>query len=537
MQDFQPRYALPFDLSLVQKAAELGEPHAMWRLAAAYLGGEQVVASAEKAATWLEAAARAGHGIAAFDLAALLESGRLGVIHPATILFWYELAAFGQAVGADFEVGQRLLVGSGAPVNRGMARRHFERGSMNGHGRCRLALHYLELFDAPLPTQLGDAVRRIDQAAHAGDGLALYARGTTFQHGLGRELQMEKAEASMRAAAAAGYAPAMRWLGVHLRGSGTTDSLSYSQALGMMGQAARSGDVSAMAIYGAWLLEPGGPMLDEGQGRLWLDQALATGHPLAVEISGICQQWASPRGLEETDAIVATLIAARERGYHLATEALCDFAFRNYEALRHRPELSRWLTLGAVHNCIPAVAQLGVLQLWGSGAFAGIPDNQDLGLFWLQHAAEHGDLWAMEQLAHSYLSAAPGKRRVAASVALLSSAAFLGHVDAAATLAELLTYGTGLVRHPYFGAKLNEWAAQRGSSIGAGQLAWQLEHGQGVETDQAAADHWWEHSNTARGTDSPNAPIARPAHALARKRPGKVLDLRPRLRGRSGGDS
>jgi hypothetical protein len=108
-------------LPALLKAADEGDPEAMYTLAGCYEDGEEVEQDAEKAAAWYEEAAKAGHRDAMYTIATLYERGEGVDQDYEKAAEWYEKAAEAGDAVAMRTIGLFYAVGKGVQQDKQLA--------------------------------------------------------------------------------------------------------------------------------------------------------------------------------------------------------------------------------------------------------------------------------------------------------------------------------------------------------------------------------------------------------------------------------
>jgi TPR repeat protein len=125
-------------------SAAQGNPNAMYNLGLMYVDGDGVEQDYEKAAEWLEKAAKGDLAPAQYDLAALYKEG-IGVKQSlSTAAFWLQKAAEAGMTNAELELGIALYLGKGVEKNEKLGFEMFRRSAEKGNpvAQNRLAHAY-----------------------------------------------------------------------------------------------------------------------------------------------------------------------------------------------------------------------------------------------------------------------------------------------------------------------------------------------------------------------------------------------------------
>ena len=161
-------------LYIVEAAASINDPFAVWFLGNLHCTGEAGVQSDGKAFGLFERAANLG-SIAGMKSAALCLRDGLGVeVDLArSLLFWTQAAQVG-CVHSQYEVGLMHLRGSGTPKDRALASQYLNLAAMNGSIAADAVLAWIAAFeDLDLPVNFEDAFEKASRTSQESDAAQL----------------------------------------------------------------------------------------------------------------------------------------------------------------------------------------------------------------------------------------------------------------------------------------------------------------------------------------------------------------------------
>ncbi len=101
----------------LQRAAQQGDPSAMYRVGYMYYGGQGVAQSVPEAIRWFKKSAESGFAIAQFTLGNLFAEGRNLRLNYSEALRWYYYAAEQGYAPAQYQVGFMIFRGKGVPID------------------------------------------------------------------------------------------------------------------------------------------------------------------------------------------------------------------------------------------------------------------------------------------------------------------------------------------------------------------------------------------------------------------------------------
>ena len=197
---------------LLAKAVDQGSDQARWLLARLHGAGKMKGASLVKARELLEAAAQAGYGPAAYDLARLAEAGALSAGKPdkdQTVFYFKGAAESGLAV-AQYRMGNYAATGEAGARDEKAALEWFKKGAEQTHRPSMLAA-------ALLLDRAGDlkgATALLEGAANLDYAPAFNDLGVRYLQGKALPVDEKLAFALFRSAAIRGLAAAHINLGL-----------------------------------------------------------------------------------------------------------------------------------------------------------------------------------------------------------------------------------------------------------------------------------------------------------------------------------
>ena len=184
--------------ALLAKAVEQNSDQARWLLARLHGAGKIKGASLVKAREMLEAAAQAGYGPAAYDLARLAEAGALSAGKPdkdQTVFYFKGAAESGLAV-AQYRMGTYAATGEAGPRDDKAALDWFKKAADQKHPPSMLAA--ARLLDAKAATAL------VKSAADLGYAPGMNDYGVRLLKGVGIEKDEKAAATWLKKAALTG---------------------------------------------------------------------------------------------------------------------------------------------------------------------------------------------------------------------------------------------------------------------------------------------------------------------------------------------
>ena len=268
-----------------RRAAERGDPEAMFKLGNCYKEGRGVPADAGEAAQWYRRAAEAGHAKAMYSTA---------------VCFWN---------------------GNGLPKDKALAAQWAQKAADagNANGMNLLGMCYME--GQGFPKSRAEAARWYRQGAEAASPLAMHSFGVCLWKGQGIPKDATSAQQWIRKAADAGNAPSMMWLSdQYALGDGVPqdDSLAAEWCT----KAADLGDVRAVVTLGDRSYSGKGVQQDYGRAvhlyKLALEKSEYAGAMVGL---GMC--FLEGRGVpRNVVAALGWLLKASAKGYGPAMVAL-----------------------------------------------------------------------------------------------------------------------------------------------------------------------------------------------------------------------
>jgi TPR repeat protein len=200
----------PLTVATATARAERGDPRALYYLGKQYAKGAGVPQSHQKAAEYLEKAARKGHVYAQNDLGAYYSEG-LGVERDyAVAVRWFRRAASRGDHLAQYSLGRAYLHGLGVETNL-QAALVWLRKAASGN-QCDALCLLGELYRSGRPGLKEDralAVRCYISAANQGHAESLYTLGTLLERGQDVPRHLELARHCYQRAAEKRHLPAI----------------------------------------------------------------------------------------------------------------------------------------------------------------------------------------------------------------------------------------------------------------------------------------------------------------------------------------
>jgi len=240
-------------LKWLQRAADVGEPHALLFLGTRFVTGLGVPCDRAHAWALMRQAAAAGHAVAWFQLGVFREFG-LGVsIDGLEAWRWYLRAAEAGVVHAQYTVGNYYWLGQHVAKNIAEAIQWLTRATLAGHRAAKLPLALMMTKESELPKDVERGWNMLLELAEAGELAAIRALAKFYLEGRIVARDPARAFELICQAAATGDATDLCQLGMFYHyGIGT--QRDYQQAHALYLRAAQAGSGSAMqslAMYAA----------------------------------------------------------------------------------------------------------------------------------------------------------------------------------------------------------------------------------------------------------------------------------------------
>ena len=275
---------------LLAKAVEQNSDQARWLLARLHGAGKVKGASLVKARELLEAAAQAGYGPAAYDLARLAEAGALSGGKPdkdQTVFYFKGAAESGLAV-AQYRMGSYAATGDAGPRDEKAALDWFRKAADQNHPPAMLAAARMMNPNA--------AIALVKAAADLGYAPAMNDCGVRYLKGIGVPKDKEAAATWLQKAAATGLPAAELNLGV----------LENEFAGIHSATAAKAGHPVAQFLL-AFAAQNAGKLADA---FALFSQAAEASHEEAAKRRDLLKAKLSPTQMKEAEAQIATAAKA-----------------------------------------------------------------------------------------------------------------------------------------------------------------------------------------------------------------------------------
>ena len=270
---------------LLAKAVEENSDEARWLLARLHGAAKIKGASLVKARELLEAAAQAGYGPAAYDLARLAEAGALSAGKPdkdQTVFYFKGAAESGLAV-AQYRMGSYAATGEAGPRDEKAALDWFKKAAAQNHPPSMLAAARMMEANAAIPL--------VKSAAELGYAPAMNDYGVRLLKGIGVEKEEKAAAMWLKKAQAAGLPAAGLNLGILEKDSATKTVLAAAKAGHPVGQ-----------FLAAEAAEKDGKL---GDAFALFSQAAEASHEEAVKRRDALKAKLSPAQLKNAEAQIA----------------------------------------------------------------------------------------------------------------------------------------------------------------------------------------------------------------------------------------
>jgi TPR repeat protein len=219
-------------LPLLQKAADAGDPAAIFNLGLLYKNGQGVPQDYSKARPFFQKAAEAGNAAAMYNLGRLYMYG-LGIDKDYTKAYeWYQKGA---AAGDSYAInglGVLFRYGDGVSQDYGKARELFQKAVDAGNPLGMLNLGLLYESGAGVVQDYGKASALYQKAVDAGNSEGMNYLGWLYQHGRGVVQDYDKARQLYEKSADAGNSQAMARLGwMYEQGKGVAQDYGKAREL------------------------------------------------------------------------------------------------------------------------------------------------------------------------------------------------------------------------------------------------------------------------------------------------------------------
>ena len=281
-------FSLLAPILMYRRAAEMGDPKGMYKLAVCYYWEQGGLTMDEtKAMEWYQKAAEAGDATAMSDLGYAYEYGHGGLTKDeAKAVEWYQKAAEAGDVTAMCSLRYAYKYGQGGLTkDEAKAVEWYQKAAEAGYTTAMYDLGYgYEYGKGGLTKDEAKAVQWYQKAAEAGVTTAMWRLGNCYEHGKGVLIKDEaKAVEWYRKAAEAGNPTAMLYLGAcYEKGVGMLMK-DEAQAVEWYQKAAEAGDETAMCNLGsAYANGTWGLTKDEAKAVEWYQKAAEAGDATAM---------------------------------------------------------------------------------------------------------------------------------------------------------------------------------------------------------------------------------------------------------------
>lgn len=399
-----------------RKAAEKGEPEAMYHLAGLYAAGDGLPHDNEQALNWYLKAAGRGHVEAQKDLASLYALGLGTPKNRAEAERWLRAAAEQSDTEAMCRLGD-LYAADGDGLTPDMAqalawyRKAVELGSREA--QCRIGVMYFQ--GKGVPEDRAKALKLFREAARVGEPTAQFNLGVIHYNGYGVDRDVHEAARWFEEAATVGQEmarAAMRRQDIaaaHQENLRAEEEARHRAILDPLTQRAREGEANAQfALGAAYYYGQHGLPCDKAQAALWYGKAAEQNHLKALRNL--------PRMYDEGDGIP-----------------------------QDRAQAAYWYRKAAEQN-VPGSRKI-LAERYAAGD--GIPRDMKQAVYWyslLAEDSENPEISGMylRKIGKIYAEGDGMPRNVKQAVALLSEAALLGDEESPILLARLYVADKGL---------------------------------------------------------------------------------------------
>ena len=332
-----------------QKAAEIGNPNAQYKLGRMYQGygdegvptdikeafkwyhiaAKQGLADAQdylglmyyngigvpqdyaEAAKWFRKAAEQGNVDSQFYLGAIYGYGQ-GVPQDYTeAAEWYRKAAEQGAAEAQCNLGFFYEEGKGVPQDDKEAIKWYRKAAERGHARAQLNIGSMYHQGQGVPQDYTEAVKWYRKAAEQGNDIAQFDLGYMYYYGKGVPKDYTKAAEWYRKAAEQGDADAQLYLGqMYYNGKGVPKD--YAKAAEWFRKAAEQGLVDAQSMLGLMYCYGIGIPQDYTEAAKWYRKAAEQGDPNAQSMLGLMYYYGHGVTQDYTEAVKLNRKAAEQ---------------------------------------------------------------------------------------------------------------------------------------------------------------------------------------------------------------------------------
>lgn len=345
-------------ISLLQLAAERGDPEAQCNLGDAYHNGSDgVEQNYTQAIFWYRKAAEQDFAKAQTALGMCYLEGMGVKQDDGQAVYWFQKAAEQGDDEAQYNLGTCLYSGSGVGQDYKQAVEWFQKAAEKGHILAQTLLGNCYLSAQGVEQDLEQAAFWTQKAADQGNAAAQVTMGQLYEYGSGVKQDYKQAVEWYRKAAEQDYAIAQYNLGVcYTNGTGVTRD--YEQAVEWYRKAVEQGYASAQDNLGICYREGLGVKQDYKQAAYWFQKAAEQGNAVAQVNLGDCYEYGYD-GIEQDD----------EKAFY-------------------------WYQQSANQGNDIAQFNLGECFLYGEGT----AKNREMAIFWLRQAEVQGNKNAQQLL-------------------------------------------------------------------------------------------------------------------------------------------
>ena len=493
MSDSIFAFGLPDGLPRLQAGARYGIAYADWLLGLRHYHGKGVPQSFGKAAEHFRRASVGGCILGSRCYAKMLELGQVEYPGVDRALAFYLKAAHGGDFTSQKRVGDAFAYGEWGEQDLKKALHYLNLASINGDLMARAHKAFIEVTGVPLSGSPRAAVMQLDHRCRSDGGKSAYVTALLRMAGYGMDSpDCPGALEYLKLSVQQGHASAERQLGAMLM-EGNGIPADQVQAIKLLHSAAKKGDGWAQALLADAMMMGTGTFVDMDAATLWYQRSIQSGY------IGAKWHWAYCSSRVESTTLSPYMAAeamkdALAMGFSKSRETLGILATTALSGAPVDDTIIKYLEHGAVASDVVATFRLADIYFERSQESDDLEKNEAIALFWLQSGVEDGDTSAMCRLGEELITGKHADADIASGVALLNSAASLGHPGAASLLAYYLMVSPKLPRNLSLAAQMNEIAANAGNAMGMHNLALQYRKGEGVGRDEEIAAYWFNKS-------------------------------------------
>jgi len=370
------------------KAAEGGDPNAMYKLAMAYLNGNGVAQDLTEAFGHFRKAAEAGNAEAMYTLAQAYHAGQGLEKDLSQAVHWYNKAAEAGNAEAMHSLAAMYFTGEGLAKDNSRAVEWLVKAAKAGSTQAMYNLAVAYYNGDGIARDFTKAVEWFRKAAEAGDVAAMY--NLALAH-----LDINdytNARKWFISAANEGNVEAMYNLGV-IYHNGYGLARDYRKALEWYRKAAEGGDSNAMVNLGLLHHDGLGTPRDPAKAVEWYSKGAEAGNGRAM--ANLAMAYYNGDGIEkDPQRAIQLLEKAAGMGEAMAMFNLAVMYQNGWSVKKDYEKAAQWYRKAAEAGDDQAMYNLGMLYRKGNG----VPKDTDIAVEWYRKAAQKGNAQAKAEL-------------------------------------------------------------------------------------------------------------------------------------------